>query len=61
MAFARFFASIVILLLSSSAFAEEAKNRVALVIGNSAYRHSPLPNAANDAKLMAEKLESGWL
>jgi uncharacterized caspase-like protein len=58
MAFARLFASIVILLLSSSVFAEEAKNRVALVIGNSAYRHSPLPNATSDAKLMAEKLKA---
>lgn len=36
--------------------------RVALVIGNSAYHHiTPLPNPANDAQLIAEKLwESGF-
>ena len=43
-----------VLLGSQAAFAE---NRVALVIGNSAYRAvAPLPNAENDAKAMAELL-----
>ncbi len=33
-----------------------AEPRVALVIGNSAYRDAPLANPANDARLMAETL-----
>ena len=49
-------ASIFALIACNPAFAE---NRVALVIGNSAYRAvSPLPNAENDAKGMAEMLTS---
>ena len=40
----------------------QGASRVALVIGNSAYTHvSALPNPANDAQLIAEKLwESGF-
>jgi uncharacterized caspase-like protein len=39
--------------------AQEAKPaRVALVIGNSAYREAPLPNTANDAADMARALEA---
>ena len=34
-----------------------AENRVALVIGNSAYTNSPLKNPKNDATLMADTLE----
>src|SRR5580692_3182646 len=41
---------------STSAFAEK---RVALVVGNSAYRNVPrLDNPANDAKLLADTLSS---
>ena len=47
-------ASLLAIIASSPAFAE---SRVALVIGNSAYRAvSPLPNAENDAKSMTELL-----
>lgn len=49
-------ASLFAIMASSSAFAE---NRLALVIGNSAYRAvSPLPNAQNDAKRMSELLDA---
>ena len=40
---------------SESAFAA-AEQRIALVIGNSAYADSPLANPANDARLMAKTL-----
>src|SRR5215218_6451641 len=47
-------ASLLAIIACNPAFAE---NRVALVIGNSAYRAvTPLPNAENDAKSMAEML-----
>jgi uncharacterized caspase-like protein len=42
-------------LLCSSAFA--AEHRVALVIGNAAYRTDPLDNAVNDARLVASSLK----
>jgi uncharacterized caspase-like protein len=42
-------------LLCSSAFA--AEHRVALVIGNAAYRVDPLDNAVNDARLVASSLK----
>ena len=42
-------------LLCSSAFA--AEQRVALVIGNAAYRVDPLDNAVNDARLVASSLK----
>jgi len=35
-----------------------AEKRVALVIGNSAYRNAPLANPANDARLMADTLRA---
>jgi len=39
----------------------EAQHRTALVVGNSAYDTSPLPNAANDARSMAQVLrEAGF-
>ena len=48
-------AAMVLLLASVAA---QAERRVALVIGNGAYRHStPLPNPANDARAMAGMLE----
>jgi hypothetical protein len=46
------------LLLTGSAFAQQKEVRVALVIGNSAYKQSPLRNPANDARDMAVKLRS---
>jgi uncharacterized caspase-like protein len=47
-------ASLLAIIASNPAFAE---NRVALVIGNSAYRAvSPLPNAQNDARSMTDLL-----
>ena len=45
----------VLWLLCSSAFA--AEQRVALVIGNAAYRVDPLDNAVNDARLVASSLK----
>ncbi len=44
------------------AMSQDSASRVALVIGNSAYQHvEALPNPANDARLIAEKLwESGF-
>lgn len=49
-------ASLFAIIASNPSFAE---NRVALVIGNSAYRAvSPLPNAQNDAKRMSELLDA---
>ncbi len=44
------------LAMLSSAAAQARENRIALVIGNSAYESGPLPNPANDAKLMSEAL-----
>ena len=51
--------SVSMLLGASSAFAE---NRIALVIGQSAYRSVPaLPNPANDAKAVTKLLtDSGF-
>jgi len=47
----------VCLVVASSANAnEEARKRLALVIGNSSYASAPLANPANDAKAMAETL-----
>ena len=42
----------------SSAAAVSAETRIALVIGNSAYSSGPLPNPANDAKMIGETLSS---
>lgn len=42
----------------SIANAQQRENRVALVIGNSAYKPAPLRNPANDARDMAVKLRS---
>ena len=41
-----------------SAEAMSAENRIALVIGNSEYSSGPLPNPANDAKMIAETLNN---
>jgi hypothetical protein len=49
----------MLMLVSAGAWA--AEQRIALVIGNSAYADSPLLNPANDAKLMASALrEQGF-
>jgi formylglycine-generating enzyme required for sulfatase activity len=42
----------------SSAAAVSAETRIALVIGNSEYSSGPLPNPANDAKMIGETLSS---
>lgn len=42
---------------SSACFAQPKENRVALVVGNSAYKTAPLRNPTNDAKDMATKLK----
>lgn len=47
---------IVFCLFALSSFQAQAGQRLALVIGNSAYRTAPLPNPVNDAALMAETL-----
>ena len=41
-----------------AAFAQQKENRVALVIGNGAYKQGPLRNPVNDAKDMAARLRS---
>src|SRR5207248_3736957 len=52
-----FLAGLLLFLPISLAHAASAENRVALVIGQSAYRAVPaLPNAQNDGKRMAELL-----
>ena len=45
-------------LLSPLAFAQQGSDRVALVVGNSAYRMAPLFNPQNDAKAMAALLRT---
>ena len=59
------FAAVLLLIgaaLSPAGGAEAADpQRIALIIGNSAYRESPLPNPVNDAKAMATALtEQGF-
>jgi len=56
--FARAAVCFVLLIFAGAAFAQDAKNRVALVIGNAAYKRSALANPVNDARLMAEKLKT---
>ena len=54
------FALVACLALVASA-ADAADRRIALVIGNSAYKHEPLVNPGNDARLMAQALrDSGF-
>lgn len=47
-----------ILLLLAAAMPALAKEKVALVIGNAAYKEAPLRNSVNDARAMAAKLRS---
>ena len=56
--FARAAICLILLFFASAAFAQDAKNRVALVIGNAAYKRAALANPVNDAKLMAERLKA---
>ena len=58
MALARIIACLFIFLSAGAVSAEEAKTKLALVMGNSAYRHTSLANSVSDAKLMAEKLKA---
>ena len=44
------------LCLAWSSHAQQREQRVALVIGNGAYKSAPLRNPVNDAKDMADKL-----
>ena len=46
------------LLVTGSVFAQQKEQRVALVIGNSAYKQGPLRNPVNDARDMAARLRS---
>jgi formylglycine-generating enzyme required for sulfatase activity len=48
---------ILSIVFSSASFAQPKENRVALVVGNSAYKSAPLRNPTNDAKDMAAKLK----
>ncbi len=49
---------LILLFFADAAHAQDAKNRVALVIGNAAYKRAALANPVNDAKLMAERLKA---
>ena len=48
---------IFFVVFSNASFAQPTENRVALVLGNSAYKSAPLRNPTNDAKDMAAKLK----
>lgn len=54
--FYRIIATIFVGLLCFSANAQQKEQRVALVIGNSSYKSSPLKNPVNDARDMANSL-----
>jgi TPR repeat protein len=55
----RYLVCLIVLLLASFTSSAHAERRVALVVGNSAYRHiNPLDNPTNDASLMADTLRS---
>jgi formylglycine-generating enzyme required for sulfatase activity len=56
MRFTRF--ALFALIALTSAAASAAETRIALVIGNSEYSSGPLPNPANDAKMISETLSS---
>ena len=48
---------IFLVVFSNASFAQPTENRVALVLGNSAYKSAPLRNPTNDARDMAVKLK----
>ena len=58
MLFRQAFAVILLTFLAFSgmAFSQQKEQRIALVIGNSAYKASPLKNPVNDARDMANSL-----
>ena len=49
---------LMLFFFAGAAHAQDAKTRVALVIGNAAYSRAALANPVNDAKLMAERLKA---
>jgi formylglycine-generating enzyme required for sulfatase activity len=50
--------SLLLTLIFAAAAAHSMETRIALVIGNSDYSSGPLPNPANDAKLIGDQLTS---
>jgi formylglycine-generating enzyme required for sulfatase activity len=50
--------TLVLMAILASTAAAAVETRIALVIGNSEYTSGPLPNPANDAKLMGDSLSS---
>src|SRR5258708_4293987 len=52
------FVLLLLVYIFCSTAALAAETRIALVIGNSEYPSGPLPNPANDAKLMSDTLHS---
>ena len=56
--FRPFLTFLISFLLLGSSFAQQKETRVALVIGNSAYKTSPLKNPVNDSRDMAAKLRA---
>ena len=53
-----FLTFLISFLLLGTSFAQQKETRVALVIGNSAYKTSPLRNPVNDSRDMAAKLRA---
>ena len=53
----RYLSLLVTIALAFSVHAQQKEVRVALVIGNSAYKNAPLPNPVNDARAMNEALQ----
>ena len=56
--FRPFLTFLISFLLLGSSFAQQKETRVALVIGNSTYKTSPLRNPVNDSRDMAAKLRA---
>jgi len=56
--FRPFLTFLISFLLLGTSFAQQKETRVALVIGNSAYKTSPLRNPVNDSRDMAAKLRA---
>ena len=54
----RYLSLLLTVIFGCSAYAQQKEVRVALVIGNSAYKQAPLRNPVNDARDMAVKLRS---
>ena len=56
--FRPFLTFLISFLLLGASFAQQKETRVALVIGNSTYKTSPLRNPVNDSRDMAAKLRA---